>query len=212
MYAVLIALAAGNMTGRLLAVNSVNRAELEQHLVSQRVAALQRKLKAEGADEDAIAAEVAAARPQIEAEERRQRPFLSANDRSRWLTIRALVEHGTFEIDDVIDANVWNTIDMVQHRGRDGELHLYSSKPPLLAVLLAGEYWLIRAATGWTLAGQSVRSRAADAADGQRAADAAAARACRAVGRAIRRRPTGAASSSWRRRRWARCSRRLRWC
>ena len=32
---------------------------------------------------------------------------------------------------------------MVQHRGRDGELHLYSSKPPLLATLLAGEYWLI---------------------------------------------------------------------
>ena len=30
---------------------------------------------------------------------------------------------------------------MVQHRGRDGELHLYSSKPPLLSVLLAGEYW-----------------------------------------------------------------------
>ena len=89
--------------------------------------------------------EVAEARPQIEAEERRQRPFLSANDRSRWLTIRALVDHGTFAIDDVIDANVWNTIDMVQHRGRDGELHLYSSKPPLLSVLLAGEYWLIQA-------------------------------------------------------------------
>jgi hypothetical protein len=151
-YAVLIALAAGNMAGRLLAVNSVNRAELEQHLVSQRVAALERTLKADGAGAATIAAEVAAARPQIEADERRQRPFLSANDRSRWLTIRALVEGGTFEIDEVLDANVWNTIDMVQHRGRDGELHLYSSKPPLLSVLLAGEYWLVRAVTGWTLA------------------------------------------------------------
>ena len=40
---------------------------------------------------------------------------------------------------------------MVQHRGRDGELHLYSSKPPLLATILAGEYWLIHRLTGWTL-------------------------------------------------------------
>jgi len=39
----------------------------------------------------------------------------------------------------------------VQHRGADGELHLYSSKPPLLATILAGEYWLVHQATGWTL-------------------------------------------------------------
>lgn len=153
-YAVLLALAAGNMIGRLLAVNSVNRAELEQSLVSQKLAALQRKLRASGADKATIDVEVAKARPQIEADERRQRPFLSANDRSRWLTIRALVDQGTFAIDDVMDANVWNTIDMVQHRGRDGKLHLYSSKPPLLSVLLAGEYWLIKAVTGWTLVEQ----------------------------------------------------------
>jgi hypothetical protein len=151
-YAVLIALAAGNMIGRLLAVNSVNRADLEQHLVAQRVAALERKLRTDGADEAAIAAEVAKARPQIEAAERRQRPFLSANDRSRWLTIRALVEHATFAIDEVMDPNVWHTIDMVEHKGRDGLSHLYSSKPPLIAALLAGEYWLVREITGWTLA------------------------------------------------------------
>jgi hypothetical protein len=151
-YAVLIALAAGNMAGRILAVNAVNRGEMEQYLVAQRVAALQKKLKAEGTDEAAIAEEVEKARPEIEAAERRQRPFLSANDRSRWLTIRALVDQGTFEIDGVMDANVWNTIDMVQHRGRDGELHLYSSKPPLLSVVLAGVYWVVQAVTGWTLA------------------------------------------------------------
>ena len=29
-------------------------------------------------------------------------PFLSANDRSRWCTIRALVDHGTYAIDDII--------------------------------------------------------------------------------------------------------------
>jgi hypothetical protein len=153
-YAVLIALAAGNMVGRLLAVNSVSRVELEQHLVARRVADLEKRLRAAGSDDEAVAVAVAEARPQIEADERRQRPFLSANDRSRWLTVRALVDQGTFAIDGVMDVNVWNTIDMVQHRGRDGELHLYSSKPPLLSVLLAGEYWLIQRLTGWTLAEQ----------------------------------------------------------
>ena len=29
-------------------------------------------------------------------------PLLSANDRSRWCTVRALVDHGTYEIDEVI--------------------------------------------------------------------------------------------------------------
>ena len=31
-----------------------------------------------------------------------QRPFLSGNDRSRWCTVRALVEHCTYAIDDVV--------------------------------------------------------------------------------------------------------------
>ena len=80
-----------------------------------------------------------------------QRPFLSANDRSRWDTIRSLVEHGTYAIDDIVAEPNWDTIDMVQHVGRDGKLHLYSSKPPLLATLLAGEYWLIYHITGASL-------------------------------------------------------------
>ena len=71
-YAVLIALAAGNMIGRLLAVNSVNRADLEQHLVAQRLASLERKLRAGGADDATVAAQLADSRPKFEAEERRQ--------------------------------------------------------------------------------------------------------------------------------------------
>jgi hypothetical protein len=82
----------------------------------------------------------------------RHRPFLSANDRSRWDTVRSLVEQGTYEIDQVVAERGWDTIDMVKHRGRDGEEHLYSSKPPLLATLMAGEYWLINRLTGATLA------------------------------------------------------------
>jgi hypothetical protein len=151
-YAVLIALAAGNMAGRILAVNAINRQELETSLINQKVAAAEKEFRKEGLSEDAVKAKVAAARHEIEHQERRQRPFLSGNDRSRWLAIRALVDHGTFAIDGIIDRNLWNTIDMVKHRGRDGQMHLYSSKPPLLIVLLAGEYWVIEKTTGWTLA------------------------------------------------------------
>jgi len=79
-------------------------------------------------------------------------PFLSANDRSRWEAIRALVDYGTFEIDEVERDRDWRTIDKVRHKGPDGRWHYYSSKPPLLATILAGEYYLIRLATGQTLA------------------------------------------------------------
>lgn len=78
-------------------------------------------------------------------------PFQSANDRSRWCTVRALVDHGTFAIDDVIKTPGWNTIDKVYHRDQDGALHYYSSKPPLLSAIVAGLYFVIQAITGWTL-------------------------------------------------------------
>lgn len=78
--------------------------------------------------------------------------MLSANDRSRWCTIRSLVDHGTYEIDGVIQRKTdWYTIDMVRHKGADGREHYYSSKPPLLPTLLAGEYWAIKAVAGVTL-------------------------------------------------------------
>ncbi len=136
-YLLLIAIAAGNVTGRLFALNSVDTVRLEQHL------------------NDAAAKR----RPDDPSPPRRnlQRPFLSANDRSRWCTVRALVEHGTYAIDKVIVEPNWDTIDMVKHDGRGNpapgpdEGHCYSSKPPLLATLMAGEYWLLHSATGKTL-------------------------------------------------------------
>ncbi|MEX0979294.1 MAG: hypothetical protein WDZ48_10600 [Pirellulales bacterium] len=121
-YLVLIALSAGAMLGRILAVSSVD------------VIAVEGQLFREGREDW-----------------QRQRPFLSANDRSRWATIRALVEHGTYAIDDVVDQRGWDTIDMVKHPGRDGQDHLYSSKPPLLATLMAGQYWIVHRLTGATL-------------------------------------------------------------
>jgi hypothetical protein len=79
-------------------------------------------------------------------------PFLSENDRSRWCAVVALVDHHTFAIDECTARPGWNTIDKVSHAGRDGRQHFYSSKPPLLAVILAGPYWLLKQATGLTLA------------------------------------------------------------
>ena len=151
-YALLIAIAVGNTTGRLMAVNSVNKIDLQAHLIRQDLQRTEQRLKAKQLTAEQYERELAAAKERIFANRQLERPFLSANDRSRWLAIRALVEHGTYEIDAVLDRTIWNTIDMVQHRGRDGELHLYSSKPPLLYTLLAGEYWLISKATGMTLA------------------------------------------------------------
>ncbi len=121
-------------------------------------------------------------------------PFLSANDRSRWSTVRALVDHGTYALDEVIFLELrrdgdwlcflrppepaeilrrdgdslcfrgppeilrrdgdWYSIDLVKHRGSDGREHYYSSKPPLLATIVAGEYWILQKLTGARLADQ----------------------------------------------------------
>src|SRR5690606_6684376 len=90
-------------------------------------------------------------RDRLASEMRLQRPFLSANDRSRWMAIRAIAENGNHEIDPFLQEPTWDTIDMVQHVGRDGERHQYSSKPPLLMVLIAGPYWVLMQLTGTTL-------------------------------------------------------------
>ncbi len=150
-YLVLIAIAVGNMTGRLLSVNSVDRVQLESTRIREAIERKRASLADEGFTPEQIAAQISADEARIRNELRLQRPFLSANDRSRWMTVRSLVEHGTYEIDKILVEPTWDTIDMVQHRGRDGELHLYSSKPPLLATLVAAEYWVIHRATGLSL-------------------------------------------------------------
>jgi hypothetical protein len=133
---VLIAIAAGGVSGRLLAVNSVDTVRLEKYLNDQA-----RKRAGDG-------------EPSLRD---LQRPFLSGNDRSRWCTVRALVEHGTYALDEIVSQPNWDTIDMVKHDGRGNpapgpdEGRLYSSKPPLLPTLMAGEYWLLSRLTGKTL-------------------------------------------------------------
>lgn len=100
---------------------------------------------------------------------RGESPFFSANDRSRWCTVASLVELGTWEIDEVINGSLsaqagvpstaaiqWDTIDKVVHRGRDGRIHAYSSKPPVLSAFVAAEYWLLNKLTGWKLSREPV--------------------------------------------------------
>jgi hypothetical protein len=145
-YAILIALAVGSMIGRILAVNSVDLIRIDQTAIEKEVAQRSAVLKAAGKpiDPEAI---VTDARAKVG----KQRPFLGANDRSRWDTIRALVEHGTYAIDDIVAEPNWDTIDMVKHADSSSHMHLYSSKPTLLTTILAGEYWLIYHITGATL-------------------------------------------------------------
>jgi hypothetical protein len=126
----------------------------------------------------------------------RAMPTFGSNDRSRWDTVRALVDDGTFVIGrrdrgvilrtavgglaapDALQAVVlqeagyanrtdekqkiansgvafedgWFTVDKVLHPER---LEFLSSKPPMLTVLMAGEYWLLKHTLGWTLTGQT---------------------------------------------------------
>jgi hypothetical protein len=141
-YAILAAVALGGIVGRIAAVASVDLVVLENRLVDEAV----KREAAAGGPVDA-----AAVRARIEREKRLVRPFLSGNDRSRWLTVRALVERGTFAIEDLVVEPGWDTLDAVVHPDAAGKLHLYSSKPPLLSVIAAAPYWLIHRLTGWTL-------------------------------------------------------------
>jgi hypothetical protein len=91
-------------------------------------------------------------------------PTLGANDRSRWDTVRALVDEGTYCIGHreteegpdgkpvdrdrgIVTEDGWGTIDKILLNKHD----FYSSKPPLLPTLVAGEYWLLRHGLGWSI-------------------------------------------------------------
>lgn len=100
----------------------------------------------------------------------RPMPTFSSNDRSRWATIRALVDNGTYvvgyrEVDPatgkyqdhgIVFEDGWGTIDRVLHPdpvpGQPNTYRFYSSKPPLFPTLLAGEYWLLQRLFGLSLA------------------------------------------------------------
>jgi hypothetical protein len=87
----------------------------------------------------------------------------SSNDKSRWATIRALVEDCTYVVgrrsnfedksgpwDDkgIIFLPDYQSLDKVMNP-ETGEF--YSSKPPLFPTVVAGEYWLLRKLFGWSI-------------------------------------------------------------
>ncbi len=97
-------------------------------------------------------------------------PTFSSNDKSRWATVRALVDEGTYVIgrrvnhreteksadggktgyadEGILFLNDYRSLDVVM----DPETGLfYSSKPPLFPTLLAGEYWLFKSLVGWDI-------------------------------------------------------------
>jgi len=151
-YAILIAASAGAMIGRILAVDAVDRRAIQEYRIKKQLPQRREALEKQGLQGPVLEEAVAAEETRLRANIRLARPFLSANDRSRWATIRALVEQDLrtpgrpYAIDRVVSQPGWDTIDMVKHDG-----HLYSSKPPLLPTLVAGEYWLIHNLTGATL-------------------------------------------------------------
>lgn len=171
-YGLMIAVAAGLMLGRVLGVDSVDTGALEKSRLARiprQLAEKRTRLESQGAAPHRIEEELARTHKALDSAARLSRPFLSANDRSRWCTIRALVDEdmrvpgAPYAIDKVIQEPGWDTIDMVKHDRRpspgaagepwvqsDGK-HLYSSKPPLFPTIVAGEYWLIWQLTGMTL-------------------------------------------------------------
>ena len=76
------------------------------------------------------------------------KPLLSANDRSRWATVWSLAVKDSYQIDEIIQKDGWDTIDKVRH-----EDHFYSTKPPLLSTMVSWVYEGVRALTGWRFPG-----------------------------------------------------------
>ena len=157
-YWLMIALAIGNMAGRILAVNSVNLTKVEESRINRAIQRQRQALIDNGFEGEVLAEKLGRYAAEKRESLRLQRPFLSSNDRSRWCTIRALVDHGTYAITKIVTVedqyDRWQTIDMVKHE-QNGEANLYSTKPTLMPTILAGEYWLIQKCTGWTLRDQT---------------------------------------------------------
>lgn len=150
-YLILIALSLGQATGKILSVNDHRLTFIERNRINQAVEKERDTLEALGLKGVELEDKLTAKKAEFNQDMRLQRPFLSANDRSRWLAVRALVETGSFAIEPILAEPTWDTIDMVKHVGRDEEEHLYSSKPVLLITLLAVPYWFVVQLTDMTL-------------------------------------------------------------
>lgn len=167
-YWILILISSGLIFGRIIAVDNVNDRAFQGFKIAQidsRMHEKEQRLISEGRDPDRIAAEMAKTENRLIADALRARPTLSANDRSRWCTIRALVEPEMrvtrtvdgkeeivwFAIDKVQDELGWDTIDMCKHgfpNDPEKQEFLFSTKPPLLPILMSVPYAILFNASG----------------------------------------------------------------
>jgi hypothetical protein len=100
-------------------------------------------------------------------------PMFGSNDKSRWATVRALVDHGTYVIgtrhypdgsdakryrdEGIVADPQYKSLDIILRplaatdAGKSVSKEFYSTKPPLYSTLLAGEYWLLKKIFGWSI-------------------------------------------------------------
>ncbi len=154
-YWILICVGVALMLARVVTVESVDKIALEKERlarIDRDIDVARMSLAKKGYQGEELDNLMKIKAERIRRDAMLRRPFLGANDRSRWCTIRALVDPdmrvpgAPYAIEKVIQEPNWDTIDMVKHDG-----HLYSSKPPLTPTLLAGLYWLILHLTGMSL-------------------------------------------------------------
>ncbi len=88
--------------------------------------------------------------------------MFSSNDRSRWATVKALVENRTYVVgtrtkiasepgyvdEGVIFGEGYKSLDKVLN---PATLEFYSSKPPLLPTMVAGGYYVLHEYVGWRI-------------------------------------------------------------
>lgn len=179
-YTLLIVVAMGSILGRILSVTNVVEPYLSRSDPGQSAGAILVPLAASSPSEAAVLVmlaqdawfEIGEDEPSRLWPRNRPRPVptLGGNDRSRWATIRALVDEGTYSIgrrkllvandptkyqdEGIMMENGWGTLDRVLHPDRQ---EFYSSKPPLLPTLMASEYWLLKHLFGWSIADKDGR-------------------------------------------------------
>ena len=173
-YGILIMISTGLCLGRIVAVDNIaDRAVQNDRLKALKPLRLKierLELEAKNVPQIMIEQRLKDVDRKLTNEYRIARPTLSANDRSRFCTIRALVEPKLREtrmveingkqveqvvpyaIDKIRTQQGWDTIDMVYHSLPDdpGIRYMYSSKPPLLPTVMAIPYWVIYHTTGRT--------------------------------------------------------------
>ncbi|MDR0391022.1 MAG: hypothetical protein LBH59_03875, partial [Planctomycetaceae bacterium] len=167
-YALLILVSASIMFGRIMAVDRIDYKELQGYkwrlnnrLYKEKNERLKERLARGEIVRESYVREMRKTYRDLIKDAQYETPILSGNDRSRWGTIRALVEPDMrvtrkiknkdgsesekivwYAIDKVQSEKGFDTIDMVKHSLPDDPEtgYLYSSKPPLLPTLMAIPY------------------------------------------------------------------------